>query len=514
MTPLATLASIIAQGESETLELKRSTAELRRVGETLCAFLNGDGGQVLVGVGPKGQLVGQQVADITLRDIVATLGRIEPAARIELDRVALGNGLDVLVFSAPSSRASAPFVYDDKPYKRVGSTTTTMSQDEYMRLLLDRSHARHRWENQIAEGVRLDDLDHEEILRTRASAIEHRRLSAGTSTVAADILDRLGLRIDGQITNAAQMLYGTRFLPRYPQALLKLGRFRGTKITGDILDNQHLHLHAFAMVREAIAWLDRTLPLAARFPKGSVFREDRQPVPAEALRETIINAVIHRELSFASGYVAIAVFDDRIEVRSVGELPFGLRAEQLLVEHPSKPRNPDLASAFHRAGAIEIWGRGTNRVIDACRLWGIEEPTFKVEMGVTTVTFYAEVRPGRGAEASGTKASKGEPVSSHGTDPATDPATDPVTDPVTDPATDPVDRLLGALERGPLATAQLQKVLGLKHRPSFKEGYLKPALAERLIEMTVPDTPSSPLQRYRLTDSGLARLRPKRGGQQ
>jgi ATP-dependent DNA helicase RecG len=497
MTALAALQSLIALGESETLEFKRSTAELRRAGETLCAFLNGDGGQVLVGVGPKGQLVGQQVADITLRDIAATLGKIEPAARIELDRVALGNGLDVIVFSAPSSRAFVPFVYDDKPYKRVGSTTTTMSQDEYMRLLLDRSHARHRWENQPAEGVRPEDLDHEEILRTRASAIEHRRLSAGTSMDASDILDRLGLRIDGQLTNAAQMLYGTKFLPRYPQALLKLGRFRGTKITGDILDNQQLHLHAFAMVREAIAWLDRTLPLAARFPKGSIFREDRQPVPAEALRETIINAVIHRDLSLASGYVAIAVFDDRIEVRSVGELPFGLRAEQLSEDHPSKPRNPDLAGAFHRTGAIEVWGRGTNRVIEACRAWGIDAPTFKVEMGVTTVTFHAEIRPGREAEPTGTK-------SSHGTD--------LVGDSVTDSVGDPVDRLLGALERGPLATAQLQKALGLKHRPTFKENYLKPALAERLIEMTVPDKPSSRLQKYRLTDAGRARLTTKRGG--
>src|SRR5690606_18230951 len=188
---------------------------------------------------------------------------------------------------------------------------------------------------------------------------------------------------------------------------LKLGRFRGTKITGDILDNQQLHLHAFAMVREAIAWLDRTLPLAGRFPKGSIFREDRQPVPAEALRETIINAVIHRDLSLASGYVAIAVFDDRIEVRSVGELPVGLRAEQLSGEHPSKPRNPDLAGAFHRTGAIEVWGRGTNRVIEACRAWGIEAPTFKVEMGVMTVTFRAEIRPGGEAERAGARTSQG-----------------------------------------------------------------------------------------------------------
>ena len=63
---------------------------------------------------------------------------------------------------------------------------------------------------------------------------------------ASDVLDRLGLRIDGKITQAAQMLYGTKFLPDYPQGLLKLGRFRGTTITGDILDNKQDYMHAQA----------------------------------------------------------------------------------------------------------------------------------------------------------------------------------------------------------------------------------------------------------------------------
>jgi ATP-dependent DNA helicase RecG len=81
MTTVADLHSLIAQGESETLELKPSTAALRRAGETLCAFLNGEGGKVLIGVGPDGKLVGQEVADITLREIAAMLGRFEPPAR-------------------------------------------------------------------------------------------------------------------------------------------------------------------------------------------------------------------------------------------------------------------------------------------------------------------------------------------------------------------------------------------------------------------------------------------------
>jgi len=388
---LATLPTVVAQGESQTLEFKKSTNELHRAGKTLCGFLNTDGGQVLIGVTPEGRVVGLQVADITLREIALMLGRFEPPVRIGMDRIDLGDGKTVVVLDAPVARQLVPFVFDGKPYKRVGSATMSMPQEEYARLLLDRNHSRHRWENQPAEGVRLEDLDHEEILRTRATAIEQRRLSAGTSMDVGDILDRLGLRIDGQLTNAAQMLYGTTFLPRYPQAQLKLGRFRGTKITGDIIDNRQEYMHAFAMVREAIAWLDRTLPLSARFPPGAINREDRLPVPADALREIIINAVIHRDVSNASSYVAIAVFDDRIEVRSIGDFPTGMRAELLSREHLSVRRNPLIADAFHRTGAIEAWGRGTNRVIEACRAYGIPEPTFVDADGAVIVTFKANV---------------------------------------------------------------------------------------------------------------------------
>ncbi|MBI2382494.1 MAG: putative DNA binding domain-containing protein [Gammaproteobacteria bacterium] len=482
MTTLAALQSLIAQGESETLEFKRSTAELRRAGETLCAFLNGDGGKVLIGVGSDGRLVGQEVADITLRDIAAMLGRFEPPARVELSRVDVGNGRQVIVLDAAPARQYAPFVFESRPYKRVGSTTTVMSQEEYARLLLDRNHSRHRWENQPAVGVRLEDLDREEILRTRQTAIEQRRLSAGTSMDLGDILDRLGLRVDGQATQAAQMLYGTRFLPDYPQGLLKLGRFRGTRITGDILDNKQEYLHAFAMVREAIAWLDRTLPLSARFPPGAINREDRLPVPAEALREIIINAVIHRDVSNPSSYVAIAVFDDRIEIHSIGEFPTGMRAELLTQEHRSIPRNPLIAGAFHRTGAIEVWGRGTNRVMEACRAYGIADPTFAQLSGAVTVTFRAEVVAGardlvpRGHQV-GTKS-----------------------------ALSPHQVQVLELADVPCALAKLMGPSGRTDRTKFRDQVLNPLLEAGLLEMTIPDKPRSSKQRYRTTDVGRAAI--------
>jgi ATP-dependent DNA helicase RecG len=196
------------------------------------------------------------------------------------------------------------------------------------------------------------------------------------------------------ITQAAQMLYGTRFLPDYPQGLVKMGRFRGTKITGDILDNKQEHMHAFAMVREGIAFLDRILPLAARFPEGKIFREDRLPVPPNALREILLNAVMHRDYSQPGSYVAVAVFDDRIEIWSTGRLLPEVTVESLSGPHRSKLRNPLIAEAFHRTGAVEIWGRGTNRVIDECKEYGIEPPTFEEVTGALVVTFRAAIGPG------------------------------------------------------------------------------------------------------------------------
>lgn len=474
---LSALESLVAKGESETLEFKRSTAELRRVGETLCGFLNGEGGQVLIGVSPDGKTIGQQVSDATLRDIAAMLKRFEPPAPVEQDHVNVGEDRAVIVLDAPSAREHAPFTFEGKAFRRVGSTITVMAQEEYGRLLLDRNHSRYRWENQPAVGVHVEDLDHEEILQTRQAAIERRRISASTSMDIVDILDRLGLRIGGKITQAAQMLYGTRFLPDYPQGLLKLGRFRGTSITGDILDNKQEHMHAFAMVREAIAWLDRILPLSAHFPKGSIFREDRQPVPAEALREVIVNAVMHRDYSRASSYVAIAVFDDRIEVRSIGDFPTGIRAEMLSGVHPSILRNPLIAGAFHRIGAVEVWGRGTNRVIEACHESGVEPPEFSEQAGAVTVLFRASVGP---------EAAKAPSRHQVGTKWA------------------PSERQVQVLELAsvPRSLQELMEPSGRTDRTKFRDQVVAPLLEAGLLEMTIPDKPRSSRQQYRTTAVG------------
>ncbi len=356
-----------------------------------------------------------------------------------------------------------------------------MPQAKYERLLIERGHAKRRWENLPAEGLTLKDLDRREILRTRELAIQQNRISPDTSRDIGEILDRLGLRIDGVLTHAALMLYGKRFLPDYPQCLLKLGRFRGAEITGEIVDNRQEHMNAFAMVREGTAFLERTMPLGARFPTGKVFREDRFPVPLDALREILLNAVMHRDYSHYSGYVAIAVFDDRIEIISYGRLPAGITVEQLSGQHESKPVNPLIAGAFHRTGAVEVWGRGTNRVIAVCKQHGIEPPKFEERQGFVAVTFKAQMVAGdvAGTSADGTAQ-------------------------VTAQVTAEVAAQVAAFCHEPQSAKAIMAELGLKHWKTFQANYLAPLMAMGILERTIPDKPQSRLQKYKTTAAGAA----------
>ena len=471
------LQKLVSQGESETLEFKKSTGQRSAAAKTLCAMLNGQGGVVLFGATDKGEIVGQKVAAKTLEDLAQEFRKIDPQVTPSLETIDTGNRLAVIVVTAPSS--GGPFMFDGRAYVRSGSTTQRMTKNTYEDLLSFQMHPSKRWENQPAVNINLDDLDHEEILRTREEAVRQRNISAGTSMDVGDILDRLGLRVDGNITQAALVLFGKSRLSDYPQCRLKMGRFRGTAITGDILHNRQERMNAFSMMREGIAFLDRILPLASHFPKGKILREDRLPVPPEALREILLNAIIHRDYSAYWGYVAIAVFDDRIEITSSGLLPPGITVEMLSGPHLSKLRNPKIADTFHRVGAIEAWGRGTNRVIEECKKYGIEPPTFREESGMLVVTFNARIGPLIQDESKPGAESEAESGAESG-------------------AESREEKILALLSSGALSKSELAEGLGYQKVFGALNRTIRGLLEAGHIAYTIPDKPNSRLQKYRL----------------
>jgi ATP-dependent DNA helicase RecG len=189
---------------------------------------------------------------------------------------------------------------------------------------------------------------------------------------------------------------------------------------------------------------------------------------------------MHWDYSRASSYVAIAVFDDRIEVRSIGDFPTGIRAEMLSGDHPSILRNPLVASAFHRTGAVEVWDRGTNRVIEACLAHGISPPEFSEQAGVVTVTFRATVGPEAATTPSWPQASTKPALSRHQTQ-------------------------VLEIASVPRTLQELMEPSGRTDRTKFRDQVVRPLLEAGLLEMTIPDKPRSPRQRYRTTPAG-ARL--------
>lgn len=381
------LLSLVQHGESEQLEFKQSSAQFPRAGETLCAFMNGRGGRVLVGVGPDGLVIGQTFADKTFQDLAQVLRRFDPPITVETEAIPVGtSGREILVLKVEPSADSLPCTYDGRAYQRIGTTTSVMPQEIYQQVLLERGHSRRRWENEIAE-VTLDQLDTQEIRRTVQTGIASGRLPADTSADdLTDVLDRLGLRVRGSLVNAAMVAFGREFLPHYPQCQLRLARFRGVD-KNEFLDQRQLHGHAFSLLSEAMQFLTRHLPVAGRVEAGLFERVDEPQFPPIALREALVNAFCHRDYAQAGGAVSVAIYDDRLEIWSSGGLPSGMKVEELKQEHLSRPRNPLIAEVFYRRGLVERWGRGTQKIVELCLRAGHPEPEFLEVAGAVGVRF-------------------------------------------------------------------------------------------------------------------------------
>lgn len=374
-------------GESETLEFKRSTGELRAAMHALTGMLNHRGGRVFFGVEPDRRIAGQHVSDRTLEDLAQEITQIEPPVFPAIERVALGDGRELIVVSVPQG-GGRPYSHRGIAYRRVGNVNARLSRDEYNRMLLERLHGEQRWENEPAGGWTVGDLEGDELVRTVEEAIRRGRLEDPGTRDPAALLRGLGLMRDGVMLRAAPALFGTQeaLEARMPQCLLRVARFRGTDRT-EFIDNRQFHGNVFRLLQLAERFLRESLPVAGRVLPGLFERVDDPLYPLLALREALANAFCHRDYSIGGGSVAVAIYDDRLEVTSSGTLHFGLTPDALLEPHESLPWNPLIARALFRRGVIEQWGRGTLKIVELMVQAGLPRPTIQDAGGCVTVRF-------------------------------------------------------------------------------------------------------------------------------
>jgi len=383
---LSQLKKLTKAGESETVEFKKSTALLNSAFETLCAFLNGKGGTVLIGVNNKGELVGQDVTDNTRQEIAKALHKIEPSVSPDIHYVAVNKNKYIIVIQVNGNH-HAPYVYEGRAFQRHQSTTVKMSQHRYEQLLVARGQLNYSWENTIAYKYKMSDLDHEEIFKTVADGIRENRIPASAQRDGVKaILKRLGLMEGNQLKNAAIALYAKPESLDFWQCMIKMARFKGTDHKAKFLDNQQIKDNCFNLLEVADQFLKRHFTIASTFKPDQFKRIDTPTLPVMAVREALINAICHRDYDQPTN-ISMAMYDDRLEIWNSGLPPAPLKIKDLKRQHDSVPRNKFIANAFYVRGFIEKWGDGINKMIALCKEDGLPEPTFSERTGGLLVTF-------------------------------------------------------------------------------------------------------------------------------
>lgn len=248
---------------------------------------------------------------------------------------------------------------------RVGSTNRPADRavlDEIRRMAANRSF----------DEEPLPDLDSE--------AVDFRAASEFFATfrrLAKQDLAVLGMtaRYGGRTvpTVGGILLFGGVRGERFPDAYLQVGRFAGRDRTS-ILDSADIRVHLPGLVDEAITFLRKHEAVALEI--GAPRHRERWPVPLLAMREAIINAIVHADYAQRGAPIRLSIFDDRIEVENPGLLPFGLTIEDILAG-VSKLRNRVIGRVFKELGLIEQWGSGISRMRTACREAGLPEPVFE-----------------------------------------------------------------------------------------------------------------------------------------
>ena len=297
------------------------------------------------------------------------------------------NGNTVIVLSVPGDRLG-PYSYDGRPYVRQDATTTRMDGAEHQRRILENQDPRRRWESRTADEYSVDDLDITEITRTIEASIQRGRMEDPGTRDSAELLQGLGLLREGEISNAAVVLFGERdvFMPDFPQCLLRMARFRGTT-KSEFEDNRQVRANAFTLFQQAQRFLREHLPIASRVLPDQIEREDTSLYPMEALREALANALCHRDYGLRGGSIGIGIFDDRLEITNTGTLLSGITIEELTRPHASQLRNDLIADVFYRLGIIEQWGRGTLKMIELTEEAGLIPPEFEERGGEIVIRF-------------------------------------------------------------------------------------------------------------------------------
>ena len=349
----------------------------------ICGFANAQGGLLIIGRNNAGEVVDVPDAKSLTEEIPNKVrDMLGIMVDVNLLQVSGKNYLEIVVEPYPY-----PINYKGQYHYRSGSTKQELKGNALNKFVLQKT-GKH-WDSFSLPGLHVNELEPAAFDLFRKKAARSRRVDEETMNVSNEtLLNHLHLN-DGELLKRATALLFHPDPEKYiTGAYVKIGYFDSDS---ELIYQDEIHGNLFQQADKTLDLLF-TKYLKAKITYEGITRVETFPFPEAALREAVINAIVHKE--YSSGIpVQIKVFEHKLIIWNDGLLPLDWTLKDLLTSHPSKPANPDVANAFFRAGMIESWGRGIEKIIHLCVADGLAEPIFNIAFGGLQIEFIARLEP-------------------------------------------------------------------------------------------------------------------------
>ena len=343
--------------------------DIKLVCKAACAMANSNGGLIVV-----------DIEEDKEQDIRKSISEdINPAVPFLTNVIKKDGERKLVVYVMEGSEK--PYSTNSSFYVVRGEAVCQANQDEIKDLFDHRELVENSWERNPQGFFDENDVDEFTVSQMRAALAEqNEKFKEATKT---DILKHYGFLTDDMINNAGVAVCAENPVFYLPQIRIRVSLFADTQSKSLI----NVKLFEGNLVESVPAVTNYIYSLYPRQTSIGLLREENEPLPLVALREGILNAVVHRSYEEYNSFLIVNIFSDRLEIINSGELLRGVTVDKLSTVHKSFLRNPDIANAFFRLKYMEMAGTGTLRILSECSRNNCAVPVWKSENGYVSLTF-------------------------------------------------------------------------------------------------------------------------------
>ncbi len=370
------LANLIKQGEGETLEFKQSFEKEAII--SCVALASKNGGKVLIGVSDKGEVKGVTVGKETLKKWVNEIAQAtEPMLSVDISTEKV-QGHSVVVIDVPNTKVK-PVSAFGRYYLRVANSNRQIPLHRVNEIYM--GSVGISWDATPALKASMKDISMKKVKLYIARSIASKRRKFADPPLQT--LQKLGYVVNNKPTWSAILLFGNDPTLYLPQAKVHCGRFKGSKI----IDDNYIEGDLFDQIDKTMSVIQRSISVEYIITGKKAQRDEVWEYPLDAIREAVVNAICHRDYSDGNE-ITIKIDDESILIWNPGTLPYSMTMEVFRnPNHTSVPRNKNIARALYDVEAIEHYGSGVKRILDACKASGMPEPEFEEQTAGFNVVF-------------------------------------------------------------------------------------------------------------------------------